>query len=343
MSQNRRHVRFLYLFLLSTILIPFQNCGAPESAKYGTSTSTSSSTVGDGSGGGGVGATSKPAAPSQLQVTSPASNQAKLTWIDNSNNETGFTVERASTVSSGPFTPPVTTFSVISITDADTTTYIDTGIQPSATYTYRVSATNGMGSSPTTAEISVNTPAAPVSLPSPPANLMATPTAATIVNLNWTDNSNNEFGFKIEQSLNGTTFTQIATVSTNATSYQAINLNPATQYTFRVRAFNNIGDSANTAVASATTLAAGNTATYNYISVNILAGQCVGCHSAANKVAGVDVSTYNATLGIVTKGNSGGSLLYTDIINGRMPPGAPLSASQISAIKNWIDGGALNN
>ena len=63
--------------------------------------------------------------------------------------------------------------------------------------------------------------------------------------LAWTDNSNNENGFKIERKP-GTagTFSQIATVGVNATTYTDTNLIDGVTYCYRLAAFNSAGTSA---------------------------------------------------------------------------------------------------
>jgi hypothetical protein len=61
----------------------------------------------------------------------------------------------------------------------------------------------------------------------------------------WTDNSNNEDGFKIERKLGTTgTFSQIATVGVNVTSYTDTNLTDGATYCYRLAAFNSAGTSA---------------------------------------------------------------------------------------------------
>jgi hypothetical protein len=74
------------------------------------------------------------------------------------------------------------------------------------------------------------------------------------INLSWTDNSNNETGFKVERSRNGWAFTQIAMRGTNVTTYANIGLAASTTYHYRVRAYNGGGNSDYSNVASATTL-----------------------------------------------------------------------------------------
>jgi titin len=79
--------------------------------------------------------------------------------------------------------------------------------------------------------------------------------SASQINLTWTDNAANETGFRIERSSNGTSFTQIATVGVNVTSYANSGLSASTQFWYRVRAYNTAGNSAYTNTATATTLA----------------------------------------------------------------------------------------
>jgi hypothetical protein len=93
--------------------------------------------------------------------------------------------------------------------------------------------------------------------PAAPSSLSASAASSSQLNLSWSDNSGNEDGFKIERSAaGGATWGQIATPGANATSYQDGGLSAGTSYTYRVRAYNNAGDSAYSNTASAATQAA---------------------------------------------------------------------------------------
>jgi hypothetical protein len=77
-------------------------------------------------------------APSNLGSVASGSTRIDLSWTDNSNNETGFLVERK--VGSG-------SFGELARVGAGTTTYADTTVSPSTTYTYRVAAFNSSATS----------------------------------------------------------------------------------------------------------------------------------------------------------------------------------------------------
>ena len=91
--------------------------------------------------------------------------------------------------------------------------------------------------------------------PAAPTGLTAAAASSSQINLTWTDAADNEAGFTIERSLDGATWTQVASVAANATSYASTGLSAATTYSHRVRAFNGGGLSAWSNVATATTSA----------------------------------------------------------------------------------------
>jgi len=94
-------------------------------------------------------ASTVPEAPSGLGATAAPINRINLVWVDNANNETGYSVERK-TGSSGTYAP-------IGTVAANVTTYSDSSLSASTTYYYRVRATNGVGNSGYTAEASAAT------------------------------------------------------------------------------------------------------------------------------------------------------------------------------------------
>ena len=89
--------------------------------------------------------------------------------------------------------------------------------------------------------------------PAPPSDLTATAVSPTQINLAWRDNSGDEQGFRLERSLDGFNFNEIATVGSNVTAFNDTNAVPDTIFFYRVFAFNNFGSSAPSNVAFAQT------------------------------------------------------------------------------------------
>ena len=117
------------------------------------------------------------------------------------------------------------------------TAYLDTRLVRSATYSYRVSAFNSGGSSAHS-----NSATVALVVPAAPANLTAALARKDQVTLNWKDNANNETGFQVERSTNGTVFTVVATTAanTNTTKYRDRVRRGEIHY-YRVAAKNNVG------------------------------------------------------------------------------------------------------
>ncbi|MFN8354964.1 MAG: fibronectin type III domain-containing protein [Spirosomataceae bacterium] len=187
-----------------------------------------------------------PNAPARLTATAVSSSQIDLTWADLSNNETGFEIESS---------PDGTTFTKIADVAANVTTYQNTGLTASTRYWYRVRAKNSAGNSSYSNIADATTQAPPVTIPRPPSNLTATTVSSSQIDLAWTDNATDETGFEIERSPDGTTFTKIADVAANVTTYQNTGLTASTRYWYRVRAKNTAGNSAYSNIADATTQA----------------------------------------------------------------------------------------
>jgi hypothetical protein len=76
---------------------------------------------------------------------------------------------------------------------------------------------------------------------------------AAILRLVWSDNSNNEDGFKIERRSPGGSFVEVARVGANVTTYTDSNLAAGAAYCYAVRAFNSAGSSDATNAACGTT------------------------------------------------------------------------------------------
>ena len=188
-------------------------------------------------------------APSNLVATPAGMTQINLAWSDNSGNESGFAIDRASDAS---FTQNLVT----STAAMNATSTSVTGLNPGFTYYFRIRATNGLNKSANSATASATTLDTPI--PMAPSNLVTTIISQSQINLSWSDNSNNEDGFYLDQatdaSFSSSSNVVSSTLAANATAYSAIGLTASTTYYFRIRSFNSNGVSSNSNIASATTL-----------------------------------------------------------------------------------------
>jgi FtsP/CotA-like multicopper oxidase with cupredoxin domain len=95
-----------------------------------------------------------PAAPSNLSASNVTQTTLTLSWIDNSNNETGFIIQRATNSS---FTRGLVTVNV----GPDVTSFNDTGLKKGTTYYYRIQAVNlfndGLGPFPWSSIFNIRT------------------------------------------------------------------------------------------------------------------------------------------------------------------------------------------
>ena len=188
-----------------------------------------------------------PTGPTGLTATAVSSSQINLTWVDSDTTEQGFKIERCTGAG-------CSNFAQIATVGANVTSYSNTGLTGSTSYSYRVRAYNAGGDSNYSNTASAVTQAAPA-LPAAPTNLAATVISKSQINLSWTDNANNETGFRIERCKGSTctNFALIATVGANVTSYANTNLTANTTYRYRVYAYNASGNSGYSNVATATT------------------------------------------------------------------------------------------
>ena len=178
-----------------------------------------------------------------------------LTWVDNSQKEVGFTVQRASDVE---FKTGLKSIQV----GPNVQTVTDTQVPNNARSWYRVFAvgapvgdlqtagfpTMSADSVSNSVQVVVGTPPG-AGLPADPTNLTAAPPTGPQVSLTWTDNATNETGFVLERCTGAacTNFGQIAApgprTGTGTVTYVDNTVTAGNTYSYRVKAVNAIGSS----------------------------------------------------------------------------------------------------
>jgi len=125
------------------------------------------------------------------------------------------------------------TYRVIRTLPRNSTNYRDIGISEYVTYYYKVRAVNAFGASPFSNEVNSGGAAG-----SPPTNLTAQALGASIVQLDWIDNSSAENGFKVQRRVLDTdSWSTIVILPPNTEEYFDQGLSPNTTYRYRVGAF----------------------------------------------------------------------------------------------------------
>ena len=185
-----------------------------------------------------------PMPPTNVTTIGVSPSRINITWVDNSTNETGFSVERST---------DGVNFSAVGGVGANVRSWASTGLAASTKYYYRVRALGSAGNSgysnvgsATTQGVSqAGAPAAPTNL-----TLAKSTSVANAINLSWIDNASNETGYKIERSTDGVHFAALAGGGSNLTFYRNTGLTPGHRYYYRVYAVNAAGNSLYSNVAS---------------------------------------------------------------------------------------------
>jgi hypothetical protein len=164
--------------------------------------------------------------PTGLIATTNSTNSISLNWLDNSQVETGYQVDRKIGTNG--------TWASLTSLGANANSYTDTGLDDSTTYYYRVRAVAG-----TNVTSSYSNIANATTLINAPTNLSATATSFISIKLTWTNNSSGASSFKIERRTGMNSFTEIAMVGAGILSYTDIGLVPSTTYEYQIRAYNN--------------------------------------------------------------------------------------------------------
>ncbi|MGA2256994.1 MAG: fibronectin type III domain-containing protein [Thermoguttaceae bacterium] len=175
-----------------------------------------------------------PLAVSDLQPNSITTTSTGLAWVLNSTNDTGVQVWRR--------VGGAGSFSLVTTLPANTTSYVDSGLQPGTLYEYQVSAIDLAGSSPAANTGLTTLPLAPV---------VTATTLAGQVQLSWMA-SNGAVAYNIYRGLapGGEGAAPYATVN-NATGFTDAGVTGGQTYYYRVTAVDFSGESAPSAEVAA--------------------------------------------------------------------------------------------
>ncbi len=165
-----------------------------------------------------------PRAPGGLIAAAMTGTQINLDWVDNSDDETGFVVQRKGNGAD---------WTTLATLPAGATNFVDNGLSLGTPYSYRVRANSRVGNSLWSSELATATQS-PV--PASPSRLVAIVSAGTQISLTWQNNGLPSSNFVIWRKVGAGNWAPLANVGPNVTSYNDTGLQSDTLYTYRVRA-----------------------------------------------------------------------------------------------------------
>jgi chitinase len=180
------------------------------------------------------GQTQVPPVPTGLSVTGTTSSSVSLSWAGSS-GATGYNVYRGGT----------------KVASVSGTSYTDSGLSASTSYSYTVTATNSAGESARSGAVTGTTAGGGTTIPPTPSGLSVTGTTSSSVSLSWSASSG-ATGYNVYRG-----GSKVA--SATGTSYTDSGLSASTTYSYTVSATNSAGESAKSSAVSATTSGSGNT------------------------------------------------------------------------------------
>ncbi|MEX2157050.1 MAG: hypothetical protein WD773_09445 [Gemmatimonadales bacterium] len=187
-------------------------------------------------------------APSEMAVVPLTSEHISVSWIDNSDNEDGFRVER-SAASTGPWT-------FVSTFGPNATSFTLGGLATEQQVCYRALAFNAQGTS-AFSNVDCTTP------PAWPSGLTAIGVTGPAIDLAWTDNSATEDGYEVQRAAPDEPWAAVADVPANSTAYRDAGVIADKTYYYKVRAKKDGGYSYSSDFASAASASAPPTAPAN--------------------------------------------------------------------------------
>jgi hypothetical protein len=129
--------------------------------------------------------------------------------------------------------------------------------------------------------------------PAAPTNLaVASPLtgADTSLQLGWADNSTNESGFAVDRKTGSGSYSQLASLPSNATSWTDAGLSAGSTYTYRVHAFNAIGSSTSSDEVSGTTAQIGPVRTFAPVADTYVDGAVPATNYGTKTFVSIDAS-----------------------------------------------------
>jgi hypothetical protein len=182
--------------------------------------------------------TAVPQSPTELYGFIPTPTQINLTWVDNSNNEKGFIVYRASDATFADF--------IIFNLDPDVTSFIDSEVDPAIPHCYEVVAFNDAGYSVPSDILTISDAGITASspdVPGAPDRFFFTLESTSEVKLFWLDNSYIEDGFVLQRSSSFDFSTDLVThkLPRDTQAYTDDSIETDRVYYYEVAAFNSVG------------------------------------------------------------------------------------------------------
>lgn len=173
------------------------------------------------------------ATPKDPFVSNLTHNELTIEWVDISDNEAEFVIER----SKHELFPEPTVFSI----DQNLTSFTDNTVVPYTTYYYRVRGEKPNSKSANSRKVEITTP----DYIEPPSDLVTFRESNTVMRLEWTDNSNNEDGFIIERSLTEDfLYIKKTRVGNGLTQFKDREVFGNVKFYYRIKAFNKQVESA---------------------------------------------------------------------------------------------------